>query len=252
MEYRYDPDLEFLATCDANELDDLVKTLIYDSDNTKRLTEELSSNHKYKKYRPNHNKYWEEIAAEIQTFGGNSIMNLFRGKGVCYREILCDVCDKLKVPYNDNSSTKLIEENLLMKILEKAIYEMSTEQLKQLSIQLDLKNTNNLSSQATTAALLTIFKMGGFKSYQLTVIIANAVLKALIGRGLTIGGNILLTRTAAILTGPIGWAITGIWTAFDIAGPAYRVTIPVVIQIAFLRHLKTHSEAIRATESFTL
>ena len=44
-----------------------------------------------------------------------------------------------------------------------------------------------------------------------------------------------LTRTMAILTGPIGWVITGLLTAIDIAGAAYRVTIPAVIQVAALR-----------------
>ncbi len=58
------------------------------------------------------------------------------------------------------------------------------------------------------------------------MIIANAILKAILGRGLTIAGNAALTRTMAVLTGPIGWVITGLWTAIDIAGPAYRVTIP--------------------------
>ena len=33
----------------------------------------------------------------------------------------------------------------------------------------------------------------------------------------------------------IGWIITGIWTAIDIAGPAYRITIPAVLQVAMLR-----------------
>ena len=80
-----------------------------------------------------------------------------------------------------------------------------------------------------------VFRAGGFKSYQLTLIIVNAVLKALIGRGLSLAGNAALTRTMAILTGPIGWVITGLWTAIDIAGAAYRVTIPAVIQVAALR-----------------
>lgn len=77
--------------------------------------------------------------------------------------------------------------------------------------------------------------MGGFKSYQLTLIIANAIMKALFGRGLTLVANSTLTRIMAILTGPIGWAITALWTMIDIAGPAYRVTIPAVIQVAYLR-----------------
>ena len=77
--------------------------------------------------------------------------------------------------------------------------------------------------------------MGGFKSYQLTLIVVNAISRALIGRGLTFAGNAALTRTMAILTGPIGWVITGLWTAIDVAGAAYRVTIPAVIQVAALR-----------------
>ncbi|WP_338420424.1 hypothetical protein, partial [Aeromonas veronii] len=37
------------------------------------------------------------------------------------------------------------------------------------------------------------------------------------------------------LTGPIGWVISGVWAAVDLAGPAYKVTIPCVIHVAMLR-----------------
>ena len=46
----------------------------------------------------------------------------------------------------------------------------------------------------------------------------------------------------AILTGPIGWAITGLWTAIDVAGAAYRVTIPAVIQVAALRQRRLYEQ----------
>ena len=85
--------------------------------------------------------------------------------------------------------------------------------------------------------------MGGFRSYQLTLIIVNAVMKALFGRGLSIAGNALLTRTMSILAGPIGWVITGIWTALDIAGAAYRVTIPAVLMVTMLRKKQMYQEA---------
>ncbi|MEX6315002.1 hypothetical protein AB6G19_16160 [Providencia manganoxydans] len=42
-------------------------------------------------------------------------------------------------------------------------------------------------------------------------------------------------RVMSILSGSIGWAMTGLWTAIDIGSAAYRVTIPAVIQVAFLR-----------------
>ena len=70
-------------------------------------------------------------------------------------------------------------------------------------------------------------------------------MKALIGRGLSFAANGTLMRTMSILAGPVGWAITGIWTAIDIGSTAYRVTIPAVIQVAFLR---TQSSAKLANE----
>ena len=48
----------------------------------------------------------------------------------------------------------------------------------------------------------------------------------------------------SILTGPIGWVITGLWTAIDIAGPAYRVTIPAVIEIVVLRQKYLYADNI--------
>ena len=236
MAYRYDEDLEFLQHISSEDLNDLVYCLTHDKDGEVRWTEELTDTEEYKEHYPDHNKYWELIAAEIQCFGANTIATIFRrGKGVLYKEVLTDVCDKLKVNYNKNSSVERIENCLLMKILEDALDKMSSEELKKLAREIGLRNTNNITSQAMTGIFQAVFRAGGFKSYQLTVIIVNAVLKALIGRGLSLAANATLIRTMAILTGPIGWAITMLWAAIDIAGPAYRVTVPAVIIVAALR-----------------
>lgn len=66
--------------------------------------------------------------------------------------------------------------------------------------------------------------------------LANVVAKQAIGRGIAvIASGTVLSRTLSILTGPVGWALTTAWTAYDIAGPAYRVIVPAVIYIAYLR-----------------
>ncbi len=49
-----------------------------------------------------------------------------------------------------------------------------------------------------------------------------------------------IARWLSIFAGPIGWMLTAIWTAIDIVGPAYRVTIPCVIQIAYMRIKTTY------------
>lgn len=236
MAYRTDSDLEFLSQCSDEDLNDLVYCLTHDKDGSSRFAEELTKTEAYKKYNPSHSMYWKEIAAEIQCFGANSLVTLIRGgKGVLYKEVLCDVCDKMKVNYNKNSNVERIENALLSKVLEDALEKMSSDEIQQLATEIGIKNTQNITKQALLASFQTIFKMGGFKSYQLTLIIVNAILKALIGRGLSLAGNATLTRTVAVLSGPIGWVVTGLWTAIDIAGPAYRVTIPAVIQVAALR-----------------
>jgi len=111
MPYRYDEDLEFLRKVPSRELDTLVKCLVYDEDGTKRISEMLSNGTLYEQYYPDHQKYIDDILSEIQQYGGNTAMNLLRlGRGVKYKEILCDVLDKLKIPYNKNSTTEFLED----------------------------------------------------------------------------------------------------------------------------------------------
>lgn len=235
MAYRTDFDLEFLGNLKSKDLDDLVYCLTHDKDGETRFTEELTFSTEYKLHFPNHNKYWELIAAELQCFGANSFVTMFRGgKGVLYREVLMDVCDKLKVNYSKDAKTAFIEDNLLLKILRDALDKMSPEDLKALAKELNIDDLN-YSAEALLGAFQAIFRAGGFKSYQLTLIIANAISRALLGKGLTFATNASLAKTMSILTGPVGWVITGAWTLIDIAGPAFRVTLPAVIQIAVLR-----------------
>ena len=76
---------------------------------------------------------------------------------------------------------------------------------------------------------------GGFSTYRMAVIVANAVSKAVLNRGLTFAGNAALTRGIAVLSGPIGWVISAALTVPVVSGPAYRVTIPATLYIAYLR-----------------
>jgi len=235
MAYRDDEDLKFLKEVSSEDLDILVNILIKDEKGNNRISEELTIKYEYINHSPNHNKYWDLIGAEIQCYGANTLSTMLRGgKGVLYKEVLTNACDKMKVNYNKNSSVEIIEMNLLMKILTEAMDKMSPEELKEVVENLDLKTTN-YSAQAVTLALQVAVKFSGFTAYKVAVIVANAIAKELLGRGLTIVANATLTRTIGIFVGPIGWVITGLWTVIDIAGPAYRVTIPTVIQVAFLR-----------------
>ena len=90
--------------------------------------------------------------------------------------------------------------------------------------------------------LIQIIRAGGIKSYQIAFIIVNAISKAILGHGLKLVGNVYLTRLLAVLVGPVGLIITGVWTAFDFASQAYRVTIPACIYVAALRKMKDNEK----------
>lgn len=235
MSYRSDEDLNFLRQCSADDLDPLVRYLTADKDGSPRLTESLTKSDRYKECHPAHEYYWDLIAAELQTFGANSIVTLFRGgEGVLYRKILTDVCDKMKVNYNPRSAVELIEQNLLMKLLTDSLDRMDYDAKARLVESLGLRTTS-LTGPAITAALQLGVQAGGFATYQLAVIVANAVANAVLGHGLSLGLNAALTRAIGLAAGPIGWVVTGLWTVASLAGPAYRVTIPCVVHVAFLR-----------------
>ena len=244
MAYLEDKNLEFLQYCSTEDLQVLVDYLTKDKDGKLRVSEDLTTTEAYKKYYPHSlPMMWKQIAEELQHYGGNTFANGLRGTGVSYREILTDVAKKQKVNFNSNNSVEQIEQYILQSIMEKAIEEMSEEELKKFLTEIDAGKTVG-TKQAMTAGALTALRLGGFTTYKMAVIVANAVAKSLLGRGLTLAGNATLTRGLSVVLGPIGWIITGLWTLFDIASPAYRVTIPCVIQVAYMR-LKFQEEALK-------
>lgn len=241
-----DYELDFLKSCTKEELEPLVGAILGtddkgDIDRSGRFSSELNKTPTFTTHFPDHTKYVDGIIEEIQKYGGNSIANAVRGMGVSYHEVLCDVAKKMKVNFNAAQTTQTIENGLLAKVLEDTWEKMSEEDRKKL-----IDEAGNVFGAKVggigAGVLIQIIRAGGFKSYQVALIIANAVAKAILGRGLTFAGNIYLTRLLAVLAGPVGWIITGVWTAFDFASQAYRVTIPACIYIAALRKMKENEK----------
>ncbi|MDE6479650.1 MAG: DUF3944 domain-containing protein [Muribaculaceae bacterium] len=227
--------LQFLTQASNDDLRLLCDIVVKNKSGEFRATESLSSTQKFlDNYPYNIKAFLPELVEEFRLFGGNSIANFFRGEGPEYYEILRDVARKNNVEYTSDDSNQTVEKKLLQKLFMDTINNASDEDLIKMMKELGLPTTN-FSRETATAALLLAWKAGGFQSYILLVSVVNAVMKFLIGRGLSIAGNAALTRMASIVMGPIGWVLTALWTIIDIAGPAFRVTVPAVIQIAYIR-----------------
>lgn len=228
-------ELNFIKDCNNEDLKILVDYITKDENGKTRFSESLTSKEYYKQNYPNNiAAFSDEIIDELLRFGGNTLMNIIRGRGVSYKELLCDVCDKMKVNYNKKSPVEVIENNFLQTILINSLENMSRDEMKNLIDTMDIR-TAGYGKQAMTAAIQAAILNGGFTPYKMAVIVANAVAKSLLGRGLTLAANAALVKAMNIFAGPVGWGVSILWTLVDIAGPAYRVTIPAVAQICYMR-----------------
>ncbi|WRC51735.1 DUF3944 domain-containing protein [Helicobacter pylori] len=240
--------MEFLKRLSSNDLKDLFDALVYDEDGTLRMNEELTNSTEYKRYGHDYAKYPTRIAEELQRYGGNTFINFFRDEGVLYKEILCDACDHLKVSYNEKANTSWIEQNMLAKLLKDSLEKMSGREIKELGHELGMTNIDKVigeNKQVLIAPVLTLFQAGGSHSYALAVSVADAMVRQTLGHGLSsVVGKVVLKKTLGILAGPIGWVITGALVSINLAGPAYRVTVPACVLVATLRKkLKAEQEA---------
>jgi uncharacterized protein YaaW (UPF0174 family) len=235
MPYKHDTNLDFLKTCSSADLDVLVQVLIQEIGGVIRMSGNLTKSELYRKHAPNHSAYWQQIACEIQCFGANTFATWLRGgHGVEYKNILIDVCRIMKVNFDPHSSVELIELNLLVNIMIDSLENKTAEQIKELVLEWKL-DTTDFTKQAVIAALHAGVGSSGLLAYRMASIVANQGARPFAALGLSLSASAEMQRGFSISAGPIGRIIMALWSAYGMAGPAFRVTIPCVIQIAFLR-----------------
>lgn len=228
-----DPDLvPLLRQASNEELAPLVAFIVEKGG----ITAEFVHTCRYIQNFPNHRMYAEDIAAEIQKFGANTIANIFRdGRGKRYREILVRAAKKSGIRVRAKDEVAEIELRIIYLVLGRAWHKMSTEERQELIDSLQVRKVPGLKGPAATAGLQALIQTGGFGPYKLAVIAANAVATPLLGHGLSLGANAALTKSISIFAGPVGWAISALWLTTLAAGPAYRVIMPCILQIALIR-----------------
>lgn len=231
-----DRDLIFLNQASNDDLLVLCDIVTKENDGTYRTTETLSSTRSYiRNYPDNIKRMLPELIHEFRLFGGNSVLNFFRGEGPAYSEILRDVANKCNVSYNNaTSNDEHVELQLLGKLIKDALDNASDHELRQLMHELDLQ----IPSYNRHMAILNLDKL--WKSHEiagfmLLTSVTSTILTRLTGITLNTVVGITLSRLSAVMLGPTGLILTSLYCAIDFAGPAYRVTIPAVIQIAYIR-----------------
>ncbi|WP_175718018.1 hypothetical protein [Burkholderia anthina] len=158
----------------------------------------LTSDAQYKRSPSHPSRYSVAIGDEIRAFGGNTVKNQLRGGGPEYEEVVVDVCKRLGVPYKDNSIVE--NENALLHLLF-------------------AQNWNTLDAAGRKRAIAQARTVAASEATNVKNIVKENVKRSLAGSVLALNP---LSAVAAL--GPMA-----------VTEPAYRITAPCVLHVAYLR-----------------
>lgn len=241
IQFKEDPDLMFLQFCEENELKLLCSYLTHDpNDGKQRISCELLNDKRYKILDGDpeqHRKCWHLIAAELQLYGGDTLINntIRRGKGVLYREILCDVLDANKIKHNKAESIHELEKLLLEKISSDIIKQMSPEDRAVFDVQYAT------SPNAAASICLDGVHYNPAALWAIISIFVRELASKYFGQGAAYAAMAAIGRQAAAFVVPIAVILAALTTVPLITGPAKRITSGACVLIAWLRNKRINN-----------
>lgn len=245
LKFRPDNDLSILAISGHDDLSRLARILTHDSDGEQRRAQELLNDPAFKTAANNGDlrPAWKSIAAELQAYGGDSIANTWRSlttphTGVCYREILTDICGQLKLQLKPADDIKGLEDQLLVGLILKQKESFSMEQLisamgnaaKGADMSGSLHEGINMDELIRRVA--TDPKISYLASITVPAI-ASLALPFLARMSIPAVMAAVGVRAGAALVPGLGLAAA----ATLLTSPAFRVTLPAALEIIRMRRL---------------
>lgn len=208
----------------------------------------------------------EDLQSVICNSGGHSAMNLLRGQGAGYLDIVDDVAKKLDIrphiPYYSDDielpvskfdevdclrttreqGAKLgveyaekMEEKIILKLLELAYENMSPSERKEFDKQIndvaEQFDSQHIGKLAGASGLIILGNLGGFATYTFLTTSMSAISFGTLG----FGAYTTATTTLSYLLGPPGWAALGAYGVFALGKPNMKKMVPVVAGVGAVR-----------------
>jgi len=203
----------------------------------------------------------KELQKEICWEGGHGIVNIWRGEGTGYLDIVDEVADELKIKYLPSYNLKVkyfeetenlrytteesrqkgieyaeeAEEKIILKLLELVYEELPDDKKEEFDRQINIVATKFDSditkNLAGTAGLLVLGNLGGFATYTFLTTALSTISMGTLGFGAYTAATSLLS----IALGPVGWAGLGIAGVLALGKPEYEKLIPLVAIVGAIR-----------------
>lgn len=227
LKYRDDKGLAVLALAEEGDLERLADLLTHDeTDGNQRMTQELLETPGFAQARTEARiaDAWQFIAAELQTFGGDGVANRIRSMkgdhtGVPYQEILDDIAKCIGADIKAAKDVSNCEEALILKMLAERYVPKGTVALSPHARAAAREfNRPELAEGSVSVQAMQdlLWDDDGF------FFDAIAILRRIpqFSIGATVAANALRM-----------WSTP----AAGVTGPALRITIPAMLEVARIR-----------------
>lgn len=230
-----DKDLRFLSSCENEDLRVLCDILTHDRLGNIRITEQLTATDEYNRNYPEDMLFLvPQISNELLKYGSNTLATFWHNEPDSYETVLRRVCKQMDVRTMEQDSVAKMEHNLLTTLCQDTLNKMSERELRLLANENGIPD-KTLTRQALTAALLMAIRTSRAVLTRIAARIIQYIVEIITIRGVATAGIETATRAVGGALGPIGWIALGAWTVYDISSPAYRVCVPAVLQVAYMR-----------------
>lgn len=230
-----DKDLRFLSSCENEDLRVLCDILTHDRLGNIRITEQLTATDEYNRNYPEDMLFLvPQISNELLKYGSNTLATFWHNEPDSYETVLRRVCKQMDVRTMEQDSVAKMERNLLTTLCQDTLNKMSERELRLLANENGIPD-KTLTRQALTAALLMAIRTSRAVLTRIAARIIQYIVEIITVRGVATAGIETATRAVSSALGPIGWIALGAWTVYDITSPAYRVCVPAVLQVAYMR-----------------
>ena len=230
-----DKDLRFLSSCENEDLRVLCDILTHDRLGNIRITEQLTATDEYNRNYPEDMLFLvPQISNELLKYGSNTLATFWHNEPDSYETVLRRVCKQMDVRTMEQESVAKMEHNLLTTLCQDTLNKMSERELRLLANENGIPD-KTLTRQALTAALLMAIRTSRAVLTRIVARIIQYIVEIITVRGVATAGIETATRAVSGALGPIGWIALGAWTVYDISSPAYRVCVPAVLQVAYMR-----------------
>ena len=232
---KTDKDLRFLSSCENEDLRVLCDILTRDRLGNIRVTEQLTSTDEYNRNYPEDMLFLvPQISNELLKYGSNTLATFWHNEPDSYQTVLRRVCKQMDVRTMEKDSVTKMEHNLLTTLCQDTLNKMSERELRLLANENGIPD-KRLTRQALTAALLMAIRTSRAVLTRIAARVIQYIVEIIAIRGVATAGIETATRAVGGALGPIGWIALGAWTVYDISSPAYRVCVPAVLQVAYMR-----------------